>query len=322
MTSRIKSFLLIIDSLRYDFSNTFDWLLDIGFNKIMGFSHAPWTLPSVVSIITGLYPSEHGVHESKYPMAPGDIEELMMKAGGIAEKKFNEECTIISSNPLISSFKKICNYIELNSDDEIRNCLRDPICLYPLDKGISKLLDYPLEKYSGILYIHLSEVHEPYVTHNWKKRQHFYDTIECIKGNCTSEIIERWKDGYKISVYYESYMLKKVIKHIIKFNVPIIITSDHGQLLGEYGLVGHQHSILARESLMVPIYYKGLEFSGNIVPLVDLLADIVNRPKRGRMIAESWCPVIVKIEDVELPQINCGYRTSAWQKPVAEKSLK
>ena len=56
--------LIVADTLRKDFSQGLDRLLDLGFVKYdNAFSTAPWTLPSHVSMFTGLYPSQHGVHE-------------------------------------------------------------------------------------------------------------------------------------------------------------------------------------------------------------------------------------------------------------------
>ena len=56
--------LIIADTLRKDFSQGLDKLLDLGFVKYdNAVSTSPWTLPSHVSIFTGLYPSQHGVHE-------------------------------------------------------------------------------------------------------------------------------------------------------------------------------------------------------------------------------------------------------------------
>ena len=56
--------LIVADTLRKDFSQGLDRLLGLGFVKYdNAFSTSPWTLPSHVSMFTGLYPSQHGVHE-------------------------------------------------------------------------------------------------------------------------------------------------------------------------------------------------------------------------------------------------------------------
>ncbi|MEM3997147.1 MAG: sulfatase-like hydrolase/transferase [Pyrobaculum sp.] len=57
--------LLVVDTLREDHAQGLEALRDLGFVKYENaIAPAPWTLPSHVSMITGLMPSQHGVHES------------------------------------------------------------------------------------------------------------------------------------------------------------------------------------------------------------------------------------------------------------------
>ncbi|MCC6021297.1 MAG: alkaline phosphatase family protein [Thermoproteaceae archaeon] len=58
--------IIVLDTLREDHAQGLDRLLDYGFVKYQNvIAPAPWTLPSHVSMLTGLYPSEHGVHETR-----------------------------------------------------------------------------------------------------------------------------------------------------------------------------------------------------------------------------------------------------------------
>ncbi len=58
--------IIILDTLREDHAQGLDKLLDYGFVKYQNATApAPWTLPTHVSMFTGLYPSEHGIHETK-----------------------------------------------------------------------------------------------------------------------------------------------------------------------------------------------------------------------------------------------------------------
>ena len=62
---------VVFDTLRYDLFNTFitnnnqfaENIKDFT-NFDNAYSTSPWTLPSHISLFTGLYPSEHGIHES------------------------------------------------------------------------------------------------------------------------------------------------------------------------------------------------------------------------------------------------------------------
>ncbi|MFP3265294.1 MAG: hypothetical protein RXO54_05620 [Acidilobus sp.] len=64
MGRRPNVVLIVADTLREDHSGALDALLSMGFRKYRGVAPAPWTLPSHVSMFTGLYPSMHGAHEA------------------------------------------------------------------------------------------------------------------------------------------------------------------------------------------------------------------------------------------------------------------
>ncbi|AEA11887.1 sulfatase [Thermoproteus uzoniensis 768-20] len=55
--------LIVLDAVRWDYSAPLDWPSSWGFEKYEAWTTAPWTPPAHVSTFTGLYPSEHEVHE-------------------------------------------------------------------------------------------------------------------------------------------------------------------------------------------------------------------------------------------------------------------
>jgi len=58
--------ILIIDTLREDYASGLEALGELGFVKYENaIAPAPWTLPSHASLITGMYPSQHEIHESR-----------------------------------------------------------------------------------------------------------------------------------------------------------------------------------------------------------------------------------------------------------------
>jgi len=56
--------IIVIDTLREDHAQGLEALRQLGFVQYHGVAPAPWTLPSHISMITGLMPSQHGVHEA------------------------------------------------------------------------------------------------------------------------------------------------------------------------------------------------------------------------------------------------------------------
>ena len=105
--------LVVIDTLRWDYFQKFlsenyafsDRLKDF-VNFEAAFTPSPWTLPSHFSLFTGLYPSEHGVHENQI----SELEDIFLKARrysgdfltDVAEQQ-GYQTIGISANPMISS---------------------------------------------------------------------------------------------------------------------------------------------------------------------------------------------------------------------------
>ena len=104
--------IIFLDTLREDHAQGLDKLLDYGFVKYQNaIAPAPWTLPSHVSMFTGLYPSEHGIHEKK-EISTAELAELsrirMTKLAdhNIITKKKDEGYTtyLISANSWITPY--------------------------------------------------------------------------------------------------------------------------------------------------------------------------------------------------------------------------
>jgi len=98
--------MIVLDSLRL---STFNEIINKGGNRLVGFESleqciapAPWTLPSHASIFTGLYPSEHGAHESKN-IKSLDISSIKLKlhtfVGELNRLGYNTYA--ISANPYV-----------------------------------------------------------------------------------------------------------------------------------------------------------------------------------------------------------------------------
>jgi hypothetical protein len=102
--------LLVIDTLREDHAGGLEALRDLGFVKYENaIAPSPWTLPSHVSMVTGLYPSQHGVHEA-YGVYAGNMMGLSrqrmskLNRGMIGElMKEDYSAYVISANLLISA---------------------------------------------------------------------------------------------------------------------------------------------------------------------------------------------------------------------------
>ncbi|AEC51941.1 hypothetical protein PNA2_1025 [Pyrococcus sp. NA2] len=131
---------------------------------------------------------------------------------------------------------------------------------WPLDKGANRLIKLlkgcKFDKNSpNFIFINLLEVHEPYF---------LGDNVEEVRKNLltrqlNTKYVIKWRQMYPKEVEYVSQKIVDILGILkekgIFDNSLIIITSDHGQLLGEHGRIGHG-TFLYDELLRVPLLIK------------------------------------------------------------------
>ena len=130
---------------------------------------------------------------------------------------------------------------------------------WPLDKGASKINNL-LKRINFckrfFLFINYMEVHEPYTKDNSFTKQVLENVVLERKHDTYYHF---WKKKYEDEVRYLSTKVNEsldILKDLNVFdNSLIIITSDHGQLLGEHDRLGHG-MFLYDELIKVPLYIK------------------------------------------------------------------
>ncbi|AEA11514.1 sulfatase [Thermoproteus uzoniensis 768-20] len=312
--------LIVLDTLREDHAQGLEPLTQLGFVKYENvYAPAPWTLPSHASMFTGLYPSEHGIHERRgtYGVDLAALSRIRMAKldGGIlGELKAAGYTTyLISANPIISQdfgFNADVQYLvdpvttktmtvvytkydymfakhgsklkvalellreskygmaleaaKLYLERRLRLIYRLPRYLserYVMKKGgdtIIRLVNHlkPQEPY--FLCINVMEAHSPYTRKDLVgRRQLSYVGEWLATGQVNPKALELWRN-YPLHAQ-EATKIAIEIVHQIKQkgnwdNTLVIITSDHGELLGDGGL-GHIYSLLDG-NLRVPLYVK------------------------------------------------------------------
>lgn len=128
----------------------------------------------------------------------------------------------------------------------------------------SKALDFLNEnKDNFFLLCHFLQPHAPYLAPFSKIKfteNDFKELKKKIKsgGKLTGQEIKNLKIAYKNNLKYVDKELAPLIKKLKKLGADIIITSDHGELLGEYNQVEHPRGFKKCEELChVPlIWYK------------------------------------------------------------------
>jgi len=312
--------IIVLDTLREDHAQGLDKLIDYSFVKYQNaIAPAPWTLPSHVSMFTGLYPSEHGIHETKELRGEELIRYSRLRMSTLEHnilRKYRDEnynTILISANigyvttltgfeaghnilidPIASSIetddtitidaevKKLggrANFILYNLRKKNIPKLLKVAQLYQIRrirrlKAIPKYISEHFVREKGgslavsliktlrleepfFLFVNLMESHSPYFRYG-----------EEIKYNCT---ILKWLLTGSINPqdrrFWRTYpqhaeratrraieLVTTILQKADHSNTLIIVTSDHGELLGDDG-AGHIYS-LKDGIIRVPLYVK------------------------------------------------------------------
>lgn len=276
---------IVIDCLRLDYSNEiWDVLSKYGFYKMdFAVTTAPWTIPAHASMLTGLYPSEHGAHESKNRKA-GKIE-FKIKDNLVNDLKRRGYTTyLFTANAFLTERFGFGDFdhIYFNSNvpdrlflkpDELRYLTEETLTKSPLgvlisilkkrklkllfkgcavfayrklssfvggwpkEKGISKIIKKIRKtnfKEPFFIFMNIMELHEPYRSNNVRAE-------------------------YEAQLRYLKRKFEKLMEVLndkgILDNSLVIVTSDHGQLLGERGRGGHG-VFLDDELIKVPFFIR------------------------------------------------------------------
>jgi arylsulfatase A-like enzyme len=130
---------------------------------------------------------------------------------------------------------------------------------WPKDKG-AKLIKMKLRKLNinhtepTFIFINLMETHNPYLVNEKLTIK------DMLLGNVNKSFIRIWKDKYREEIIYVTKRILEILKILkekkVFDNSLIIITSDHGQLLGEHNNKLEHGTFLYDELLKVPLFIK------------------------------------------------------------------
>ncbi len=304
------------------------------------YSASPWTVPSHASIFSGLLPSEHFCNYENLRLYSGvkTLAEKLREQGyitmgysnnpgvnrsvGLAQgfDRFVEGGTVYTfkySGSIIHWLSVVLLRPELMIDSGAR------LTNLTLTKWFWRLSQ---QKRPFFLFVNYMEAHLPYPNNleafkffpEPKKAKKLYSNfqLEWYRLNCQAEIDARTKEiainRYDGAIYYLDLMLSRLWEKLQKFhlldNSIIIITSDHGEMLGEHKFWGHTY-FLWEPLLRVPliIYYPKLLFPTRIktpISLVELAFIIQNlalgkipyqlsHPRSRPILAEVFYPHLV-----------------------------
>ncbi len=273
-------------------------------------SPSSWTLPVFSSMLTGTYPSKHGMGQyvNKFPTIMGILRKHGYKSFGLTANPFLE---VISPGFDEFSYLSRSTVAEMTMSD-------DPAAVFKLvallwrhgsllnartiakdflkNRIATRMIDRNWRKGPFFMLIHY-DVHWPY-----EPPDPFFSTF--VDEPSKREVGDLRRDLYELiaeqgSLPRRTPVLKSLYDALIAWvdtcvgslvehlkisgvydNTVLIITSDHGDLLGEHGLLFHEFGLyepLIRVPLVIrypDLYQKGKHHSG-LVQTLDLFPTLI-----------------------------------------------
>ena len=307
------SFILInVDTLRADYLGCYGFEGDIspGIDALASesclsensFVQAPWTKPSVASLLTSLYPQVHQLtnHEGRYwgdatgPMTTGGLAEEAVTLAEALQAQGYETAAFVSNPWLVSTYGFAQGFDFY--DDHIVGLA---IPADRLTENARAWIETRSERAPFFLYLHLMDVHAPYAYYaaredfdslsgsKWGEERilseqeapyNRWSNIETRPEWATEEMrhtLSYWKTRYASGVRAMDRRLGPFFDFLRRHGTLersyFLLTSDHGEELFEHGDWSHGQNLYDHQ-LRVPLVIRppgGLRERRRIVATVD-----------------------------------------------------
>jgi len=223
--------LVVLDTLRRDcFKQYFDWLP--GERYLNAYSTSSWTVPAHASLFTGRYPRAAGTH-AKDLVLSSSVETVSQRFqnGGYY--------TIgISANPnLCSDYHFDNGFIDFENVDPVL----DDNKIQSTASIIESNLGFPPDDRPQFLFLNLMEAHQPHVLPD---KDQVEPTKEFVGPISFSEFDEEcFRRRYHSCCRFLSNEYRRIYERLSREYDLIITLTDHGEMLGESNIWGHQYGI-------------------------------------------------------------------------------
>lgn len=235
---------MTLDTTRYDAigpdarnvtTPSFNALVARGARFVNAYAAVPETLPSHSTILTGLYPPAHGVHENARDVATGtETVAEKLKAAGYSTAAF------VSAYPLARRFGLARGF---DSYDDDFGAAAERRAADTTSRAIEKLSSSGSEP--AFVWVHFFDPHYP------------YEPIEPFKSRYSS-------DPYRAEVAAMDAELGRLVAAFEQkygADAAVIVLADHGEGLGDHGEALHGN-LLYQSTVHVPLVVKAPGFAG------------------------------------------------------------
>jgi len=293
-------FLIVIDALRQDHLSCYGYsrdttlnicaLADKGILFENAISQSSWTRPGVASILTGLYPKNHGAQNRNNSLSEDKILiSEILKENGYKTSAFVTNGNIKSEFGFNQGFDEFI-YLKEDKDNVNMHILSDKVN----DVIFDSLGDIPLK--NNFVYIHYTDTHDPYTPQERFFSSNFSDFFNSSEMDILGkkinglknkeEILNQLIDFYDDEILFTDKNIGELVswmkeKEIYDSSI-IIITADHGEEFLEHGKIRHGKT-LYDESIKIPLIIhtpegksQRLKEQISHVNLIPSILDLIN----------------------------------------------
>jgi len=238
-------------------------------------AHVPLTRPSHVSIFTGLYPAEHGIRDNVSPALPTDVPVLAerFKAQGHATAAFVASVVLTRQSGLARGFDHYSDRFDIGEDDaRFLNTIQKRG-----DEVAGEAAAWiRAQKGRFFAWVHLYDPHDPYEP----------------PGRYAVQYAERPYDG---EVAWSDELVGRLLAALSDARLTdrtlVVVTSDHGEGLGEHGEDVHGYFVY-ETTLAVPLIVRGPGVKAGtviqpVVRAVDLFPTALDMAGLGREVPRN-----------------------------------
>jgi len=250
-------------------------------------SHVPLTLPSHVTIFTGLYPAQHNIRDNVSPSLGADVTTLaeQFERAGFETAGFVSSVVLSSQTGLARGFR---TYSQKFADDEENDARFLNTIQRRGDVATGEAVDWIKEHSANrsFVWLHLYDPHDP------------YEPPEPY----ASRYADRPYDG---EVAWSDELIGRLDRGLadagIRDDTLLVVTSDHGEGLGEHRESVHGFFVY-QTTLHVPMIARGpgvrpgtrIDATTRLIDLFPTLLTaaglpVPGAPKRpGRSLSRAW----------------------------------
>ena len=300
--------LVVVDTMRADRLSAeghhrpttphLDALAARGMRYARAYAHSSWTLPSMVSLLTGLLPHEHRVGSSR--LAPGHMGALPERRHTLPEVLAGSgyRSAAFVNNPFLSERYKVHQgfdpYDHATASNQYHRTAQVTV-----DTGLAWLGSATDDDRPALLMLHIMEPHLDYAPPDSTKgtwsaaawpasvnpetpHEHVYIELQQKKRKPDPDLARHVVDLYDEEVLATDLALGSLVSALDArdglADTVIAVTADHGEEFWEHDSFEHGHSLLG-EVTRVPLVVAGADVSQGVshtpVGHVDLFQTLV-----------------------------------------------